>query len=268
MSRVPLLPDFPRPLLFAHRGCSSLAPENTIAAFSLARELGAPGLELDVRRCATGELVVAHDGNFSRTAGIEADVEALPSSRIAQLDVGSFFGSGFSGERVPLLDDVLDEFSAGLYLDIELKTGKTRNDPLPGALAAMLRDRARARPELERSIVVSSFNPIALYAFKRAAPRFATAIIWDDSAELPFYLRRGQGRWIARCDYLKPNAGEVQLRTSAVSPRAGRPCVAWTVDDAGTAARLLEAGCEGLITNRPQDLLPLIRSVAAGAGAS
>jgi glycerophosphoryl diester phosphodiesterase len=268
VSRVPLLPDFPRPLLFAHRGCSSLAPENTMAAFALARELGAPGLELDVRRCATGELVVAHDDTFSRTAGLDAEVEALPYARIAGLDAGAFFGPDFSGERVPLLDEVLDEFAGSLYLDIELKTRKTRDDPLPGALAAALRDRARSRPELERSVVVSSFNPLALYAFKRAAPRFATAIIWDGGAALPFYLRRGQGRWLSRCDYLKPQAGKAgRLSVALLSRVGGRPAVAWTVDDAPAAERLLEAGCEGLITNRPQDLLPLIRSAAKAGGA-
>ncbi len=239
-----------------------------MAAFTLARTLGAPGLELDVRRCATGELVVAHDDTFSRTAGLDADVETLPYARITGLDAGSFFGPGFSGERVPLLDDVLDEFSGALYLDIELKTRKTRDDPLPGALADALWDRARARPELERSVVVSSFNPVALYAFKRAAPRFATAIIWDGSSGLPFYLRRGQGRWLSRCDYLKPQAEKAtRLSAALLSRLGGRPIVAWTVDDALAAERLLEAGCEGLITNRPQDLLPLIRPAAKAGGA-
>jgi len=66
---IPLLPDRPRPLLFAHRGCSSLAPENTMAAFATALRVGSPGVELDVHRCATGELVVAHDDCFTaRTA--------------------------------------------------------------------------------------------------------------------------------------------------------------------------------------------------------
>lgn len=230
-----------------------------MAAFSLARRIGARGLELDVQRCATGELIVAHDWDFARTAGADIAAADAPYSRIRELDVGSSFGTDYAGERVPLLDEVLDEFSGELYLDIELKTKKTRDDPLPGALAALLLDRSKTDSGLERRVTVSSFNPVALAAFKRAAPGFATAAIWDDSAELPFYLRRGQGRWISGCDYLKPSSKKATpLSLALLSRLGGRPMVAWTVDDIESAKRLAAIGCEGIITNRPQDIVPHI----------
>ncbi|MFA6508287.1 MAG: glycerophosphodiester phosphodiesterase family protein [Treponemataceae bacterium] len=250
MSRVPLLPDFPRPLVFAHRGCSSLAPENTMASFRLAREYGAPGLELDIHRCASGELVVIHDANFLRTTGVDLRVEDATYERIKELDAGK-------GERIPLLSDVLDEFSDALYIDIELKTKKTNNDPLPEAFAHLLHDRVQSSKGVERRIVVSSFNPLALATFKRAAPEYATAVIWSDDGELPFYLRSGQGRWLSSCDYLKPIKKKATLFSLAFLSRlGGRPLVPWVVDDPAEARRLVSIGCTGIITNRPQDLVP------------
>ena len=259
MSRVPLLPDFKRPLLFAHRGCSSLAPENTMASFRLAREVGAPGLELDIHRCATGELVVVHDANFKRTTGVDLRAEDEPYAEIRKLDAGSIKGASFAGERIPLLTDVIDEFSGGMYIDIELKTKKTKNDPLPEALAALLRDLSKTNRDLPRRIVVSSFNPLALAAFKRAAGEYATAVIWCADGEVPFFLRSGQGRWLSSCDYLKPiKTKATPLSLALLSRIGGRPIVPWTVDDPAEARILVGRGCAGVVTNRPQDLVPLL----------
>jgi glycerophosphoryl diester phosphodiesterase len=252
MSRVPLLPDRPRPLIFAHRGCSSLAPENTLAAFALARRLGAPGLELDVHRCATGELVVSHDATFRRCAGVDRRVADLSLAEIRGLDVGSWFDPAFAGERPPLLAEVLAEFAGDLYVDIEMKTDRTGRDPLPEALAELLRGFGEP---VRRGVTVSSFNPLALRRFKALVPEVATAVIYCAAPEVPWYLRRGQGRWIAGCDYLKPV--HTQARARAAAPRRGRshrPLVAWTVDDPARARELLDQGCAGIVTNRPQDM--------------
>ncbi|MDR1588043.1 MAG: glycerophosphodiester phosphodiesterase, partial [Treponema sp.] len=173
MSLVPLFPDRRRPLLFAHRGCSSLAPENTMASFKKARETGAPGIELDIHVCATGELIVAHDDTFSRTAGDDRAIESLGLREIRALDVGSFFGPNFKGERPPLIEEALEEFCPEMYIDIELKTRKTGKDPLPGLLAEKIKQFGE---KLEKSISVSSFNPYAVLSFKKLCPGIPTAV--------------------------------------------------------------------------------------------
>lgn len=257
MARVPLLPDRPRPLLFAHRGCSSLAPENTLPAFRLAREKGAPGLELDVHRCASGELVVIHDDLLARTAGDGRRVAETPLNELRRLDAGSWYGPAFAGTPVPLLEEVLEEFLPDTYIDIEMKTrSSSADDPLPGSLAELLR---RFGKRAEGAVAVSSFNPLALRGFKRRNAGVPTAVIWCADGELPAYLRRGQGRWISGCDYLKPihtKAGP--LSRFFLSRLGSRPLVAWTVDDAEAARKLTAAGCAGIITNRPQDLVPAL----------
>ncbi len=266
MKRAKLLNGRPRPLLFAHRGCSSLAPENTMASFRLAAEVGAPGIELDIHLCASGELVVVHDDNLKRTTGLDKRVEEATLDEIRALDAGSWFGKEFAGERIPLLAEVLDEFVPGVYIDVELKSRSRGRDPLPGAFARFLRKREATlrlnspeAGELWDWITVSSFNPLTLAAFKKEAAEYATSVIWCDDDELPAYLRRGEGRWIARCDYLKPIYKKATALSRALLSGIGRrPMVPWTVDDPELAAALIKGGCAGVITNRPQDLVGVI----------
>jgi glycerophosphoryl diester phosphodiesterase len=254
MSRLPLFPDRPRPLIFAHRGCSSLAPENTLAAFKKARETGAPGIELDIHVCASGELIVAHDDSFKRTAGDDRLIGDLSREEIKSIDVGAFFHPSFAGEHPPLLEDVLEECCPGMYVDIELKTRKTGNDPLPGLLAEKLKSLG---DRLQNSVSVSSFNPISLISFKKLCPRVPTAVIWSAGREVPPLLRHGFGSLLARCDYLKPVHSQVTPLSRLKFALWGRPAVPWTIDDPALARRMLRAGCAGIITNKPQDMTGL-----------
>ncbi|MDR2899933.1 MAG: glycerophosphodiester phosphodiesterase [Treponema sp.] len=251
MKRLPVLADRSRPLLFAHRGCSSLAPENTMASFRKAREMGSPGIELDIHLCASGELVVAHDDTFLRIAGDPRNIEDLTYDEIRSIDVGSFFDAKFKSERVMLLEEVLEEFCPGMYIDIELKTRKTSHDFLPEAAAKSLQ---AFNENIMQSVTISSFNPFALRAFKKFAPQIPTALIWSLSTEVPKILRRGQGYLIAGCDYLKPEYA--QVKPSASFMKRG-PVIPWTIDDIDLAKKMIGLGCEGIISNKPQDLISL-----------
>jgi glycerophosphoryl diester phosphodiesterase len=228
-----------------------------MAAFRKAREFGAPGLELDVHVCASGELVVAHDDTFKRTAPPEnagggRNIAELTLAEIRCIDVGIVFDPAFSGERPPLLEEVAEEFCPGMYIDIELKSRKFRNDPLPALAAAKIKafgDRA------QKAMAVSSFNPFCLAAFRQLCPQIPAAAIWSADPDVPFLLRRGLGRRIAGCDYVKPVHTQVNPRSyPRMTLREGRPVVPWVIDDPLLARRMLELGCQGLITNRPQDL--------------
>jgi glycerophosphoryl diester phosphodiesterase len=228
-----------------------------MAAFRKAREAGAAGIELDIHVSADGELVVVHDDIFTRTSpGADGRrVEEMRLAEIRALDVGSFFGPGFGGERPPLLAEVLEEFCPNLYVDIELKSRQTKDDPLPAAAAKLLMAMGRA---IKASVTVSSFNPLCLQAFKQAAPLIPTAMIYCVDPEVPWALRWGSGRFLAQCDYVKPEYAQVTVfNRFRIAGLEKRPLIPWTVDDPALAEQMLTLGCEGIITNRPQDMITL-----------
>ena len=99
-------------MVIAHRGASSYAPENTLAAFDLALEMGVTHLELDVHATDDGRLVVIHDDTVDRTTNGSGPVAGHTLSSLMALDAGSWFGVRFTGERVPTLDEVSHESSS------------------------------------------------------------------------------------------------------------------------------------------------------------
>lgn len=251
--RAPLLPGFPRPLAFAHRGLSSIRPENTMAAYAAARDAGIPGIELDVHLSSDDKLVVFHDDTTGRITGEGPGkglgLETSSYATLAGLDIGSWKGAEYSGERMPLLSEVFEEFGRDFYIDVEIKSRTTGDRGLETLLLKTIEAAG-----MEGRCLVSSFNPFALRRFKGLCPSIPTAIIWTGSKELYWFLRRGEGRWIGGVDVLKPETSLVGDRRLG-RPSWMRPLLPWTVDQETEAVRVLAAGAAGLISNRPQDLL-------------
>ncbi len=248
--RRPLFPDLPRPILFAHRGVSARAPENTRAAFELARLEGVPAVELDIHLCASGELVVTHDRSTKRVSGADHDIQTTPWDILRELDVGSWKGDAFRGERIPLLGDLFEEYRDALRFDIEIKSDSVTDAGLERALADLV-----ASMGMTDRVAVSSFNPFALRRFKALAPAIPTALIYcDHDEQVPWFLRRGQGRLVAACDYMKPSKLLTGRATALARALGGRPFVPWVVDDRQEALRLIALGCDGLVSNDPAAL--------------
>jgi len=274
MKRAQVLPDRKRPLIFAHRGSVTLAPENTMAAFKLAREWGIPGIELDVHHTLDGKLVVAHDDNFLRTApfgnnGDGKNIEELNYDEIKNIDVGSFLDSKWRAQRPPLLEEVLEEFCPAMYVDIELKSSRVKKDVLPLLAAEKLKS---MRKEICSSVTISSFNPFCAGRFRKIwramrglyrknnsgenLPEIPTAILWINSNELPLILRRGLGRLISGSEYLKPNFKHInKLSMYDYKKINNHIVIPWTVDDPALAEKLIKLGCDGIVTNNPREMM-------------
>jgi len=241
------------PWLFAHRGYSKLAPENTLAAFQLARERGIPGIELDVRLCATGEMVVFHDDSLKRICGVEKTVEELSLGALRELDAGIWKDPSFKGEPVPLLSEVFETLGPEMILDIEIKSSSGNAAPQAAVLAELIQ-----RHGMEKRCLVSSFNPLAVKSFRKVLPGIPTAVIYCHSSGVPWYLRRGEGRLISGCALLKPDHKQVSSLFMAYHGRLeGYQVLPWTVDDPAVAERLLKAGVRGIISNDPGPMKPL-----------
>jgi len=240
-----------RPLKFAHRGASRAAPENTLAAFQAARDMGADGVELDVTLCAGGEVVVIHDDSVDRTTEGRGMVSDLGLDDIKRLDAGAWFGSEFAGERIPLLREVMAWAGQDMLLNIELKGVGIRSDGLEHAVIQLIREF-----QLEGRTILSSFNPFALRRVKQMAPQVETGLLY--SLDLPLFLRRAWLRPFARPDALHPPQDMVSDAYMAWARQRGHRVNVWTVDQAEDMARLISHGVDMIITNRPDVLASVL----------
>src|SRR5262249_54154022 len=112
---------FKRPVVIAHRGGRKWAPENTLIAFKKSMAAGADGIELDIHRCKSGELVVIHDETIDRTTDGKGLVKDLTYDEIKKFSAGKWYGKEFESERIPLLSEVLDTVDGKMIVNIEIK---------------------------------------------------------------------------------------------------------------------------------------------------
>lgn len=239
-----------RPLIWAHRGASAVAPENTLAAFAAARDAGADGIELDVTRCATGEVVVLHDATVDRTTDGHGRARDLTLDALRGLDAGHWFGPAFAGQQVPLLDEVLELVGQRLLVNIEIKP-EGSGGGLEQRVAAMVRAHG-----LATSVLISSFSPGALGRMGRADAALPRAVLYAKA--WPPALIAGASAGILRARALHPHYRLVDCRLVAQAHRRGLTVNAWTADEPETWRRLKDLGVDGIITNRPAELLALI----------
>ena len=246
----------PEPRLFAHRGASARAPENTLEAFRLAREQGVSYLELDVHLTADSELVVIHDSSVSRTTGRRGRVENMSLAEIRKLDAGFRFtmdhGRTFpyrdKGLRIPTLGDVLDAFP-DMGITVEIK--QTRPGVI-GTLAQVLRSH-----RAENRVIVASHEHELLSSFREVSPSVATSFSKDEVREFLLRFRGGS------MDGYRPPGVAFQVPEYKGLRRVVSKSVidavhgfgvevhVWTVNEPVHIARLLSWGVDGIMTDDP-----------------
>ena len=245
-----------RTLNFAHRGASYHAPENTLSAFQLARDMGADGIELDVQLSHDGTAVVIHDATVDRTTDGFGAVADLTLAELKELDAGSWVSSDFAGERIPTLTEVFEAVGQDLLLNLELKVMVSEPTGLEEVVVSLI-----AHYGMKDRVLISSFNPLALQRVRRAHPHIPLALLYGASlpgAELE--------RWVQDLQplaALHPEHRLVNATHLAWAREHNCRVNTWTVDEPGEMRRLLALGVEGLITNRP-DLLGVILKEGGG----
>jgi glycerophosphoryl diester phosphodiesterase len=234
-----------QPLVIAHRGASAYAPENTLAAFQLAAEQVADAVELDVDLTRDGQVVVLHDATIDRTTDGQGRVAALTLEEIRRVDAGAWKDIAFKCERVPLLEEVFEAVGQQLLINVEIKDMSLLGNGLEAKVAALIE-----KHDLIDRILISSFNPFALRRVKRINPRLACALIY--APDLPIILR--DARLASLVPHLNARHPHHSLVNRVVVDQfhaQGLIVNVWTVNQAGIARAMIDAGVDGVIGDDP-----------------
>lgn len=236
--------------VFGHRGWSARYPENTMAAFIAALEIGVDGIEFDVHLTKDGEIVVIHDANLERTTNGQGYVEDYTLAELRQLDAGSWFDESFRGQVIPTLDEVLELIRLHIRpvkMNIELKYGRT---PYAG-LGEKVWSKVMAY-RLDANTIISSFNHFTLRDLKQAFPGAQVAILYTEGLVDPW-------RYAIFLDAegLHPYHRSFDEQVVRDAHHAGRTVRPYTVNDPSTMEKLMQWNVDAIITDHPDVLLAL-----------
>jgi len=222
--------------IWAHRGYSAAAPENTMAAFRAAETAGADGIELDIQLSRDGIPVVLHDETVDRTTDGRGEAANFTLRELRWLDAGSWFDPAFAGEALPSLEEVLLWAEDRLWLNLEIKAAAAGR-----AILEMLPSFPRAR------LLVSSFDHALLESLRRVHPKLPLGFLLDS-----YFWRRAVGRAVAcGAESLNPRHDRLSRHLLAACRRRGLAVYPWTVDDPRRVVRLRQQGVSGVFTNDP-----------------
>ncbi len=249
--------------VIAHRGGSHLRPENTLAAFAHAVEIGADVLDTDVRRTADGAIVCLHDATVERTTEGSGRAESFRLEELQRLDAGYRWsadgGQSFpfrgKGIRVPALGEVLARFP-GARMVIEMKNGDTA---FAQSFCALIRGSGMAE-----KVLVASMQAEGLAAFRDACPEVATSMSGREARTFIGLSRVGltaaYSPAVAALQ-IPDRLGENVIATEGLAAdarRRGLKLHVWTVNDENRMRQLVQIGVEGIFTDRPDVLLRLL----------
>jgi glycerophosphoryl diester phosphodiesterase len=245
-----------RPLNLAHRGALREAPENTLAAFRRAMELGADGIELDAKLTSDGAVIVMHDATVERTTDGTGNVAAFSLAEMRGLDAGSWFDFEFRSEQVPTLEAVFEEFGRTAIIDVELTNYTTSGDGLEQKVVALIHEH-----KLGRHVILSSFNPFSIRKVRRLDPSLPTALL--TSQDEPIYLRRAWLAPFAPHEARHPEHAQVTDRYMQECRRRHLRVNAWMPAEEDETPELVEQlvglGVDGIIGNRPEVIRAALR---------
>jgi len=230
--------------IWAHRGASAVAPENTLAAFRAAEAAGADGIELDVHLSRDGVPMVIHDETVDRTTGGRGRVGTLSREQLRQLDAGSWFSPAFAGETIPTLEEVFAWAADRLRLNVEIKAAEAGL-----AVIKLLRGHSRVRA------LVSSFDHALLEQLHRQDPALPLGFLVDS----PFWRRAVRRAADCRAESVHPRYDLLSRSLAVACRREGLAVHCWTVDRPEDGLALRRLGAAGIFTNDPARFIRRLR---------
>jgi glycerophosphoryl diester phosphodiesterase len=224
-------------LVVAHRGASAYAPENTLIAIKKAMDMEADYAELDVQLTKDKEVILLHDMNLKRTAGIDALLRNLTLEELKKLEAGAWFGKEFRGEPIPTLQDVIRLVKGKMRLNIEIKTFRPEPE-----IAQKVVDIIRSE-HFENQCMVTSFNREVVIAVKRIAPEIITGFIFGKNYPDDVF----KGSWdVLSCNHRIATPEFIQK-----AREHNKQVYVWTIDSEKSIKRFIDRKVDGIISNKP-----------------
>lgn len=247
------------PLIIAHRGASGLAPENTLAAFTKAIEIGVDRIEMDLRQTIDGEVVVLHDKTINRTTNGWGSIRKISLKKAKRYSAGSWFYHDFSSERIPTFREVLELVDGKTTLLLEIKDGSPYHHGIERNIIRLLNEY-----DAHDWCIVQSFNDRILNNF-RALPDLHSDIQKLFSAFIPVAPFYGGSRFSYKRLRNYEFAQEVNISYKYVNPLVVRKVHemkkkvnVWTVNQPENLVKYMKMGVDGIITDYPDRLKAII----------
>lgn len=224
------------PLITAHRGCSQLAPENTISAFELAIENQADFIELDVQETKDQALMVIHDSHLLRLAGCDRNLWDLTTPELVNLDVGQWFGEAFKHTRIPSLASVMDLAKGRIKLNLELKRHGHEQE-LVNQVVDLIHQK-----NWQQNCVVSSLDFDFLRQVQTLDPELTIGpVIPPSRPEYPDF----------EVDFYSIHFTLATPERAKQAHAEGKAIHVWTVNQPSDMQQMIELGVDNIITDQP-----------------
>ncbi|HSR04056.1 MAG TPA: glycerophosphodiester phosphodiesterase [Proteiniclasticum sp.] len=239
-------------LIYAHRGNSSVYPENTMSAFRSAIDLGVHGIETDVHLTKDGELVITHDEEISRVSDGKGMIKDLTYKELLAFDFGSWKGEEYKGEKIVKLTQLLDLLeNQEIMLNIEIKMGFLLYPGIEEKLLEVLTERG-----FLHRIIFSSFNHYSLAKLKSLNPDALVAPLYQSGLYEPYNYALTFGASFIHPYYMAMDRSIVEE-----SHKKNIKVNLWTVNDTDKVSYYKDLGIDGLITDYPEELLTKLKEL-------
>lgn len=240
-----------RPMVIAHRGGKKWAPENTMSGFKQSIDVKADGIELDIHKCKSGELVVIHDETLDRTTNGTGLVKEKTWSELNKLSAGLWFDKKFESEKIPLLSEVLALVDGKLVLNIEIKNSPVAYEGIEDDLLKMLD--AYKYPD---KIIISSFDHAVLKNISSKTDKYKLAFLGDALVyDVGGYASKlGASAW-------HPYHGELRMDNVEQAHKNNLMVNVWTVNETKDWNRMNTLKVDGIVTDDPAGLIDYLKSM-------
>jgi len=235
-------------IVIGHRGCAAEAPENTLASFALAVQQKCDAIELDIQLSADNDIVVCHDRTIDRTTDRRGAIRQLTTAELKQADAGRWFDEKYAGERIPLLEEVLDLVPPSIELNIEIKNS------CDGEIEPRLIELLKRKNRISNVIIVS-FDFRSLSLVKRIEPDLRIGLTYSNNlvdhyrltelVDIPVYS-------------LHPNFIYINKRDVEQALSRGLQVFAYTVNSESDMKQVIDYGVSGILSDCPGKLRAIL----------